>query len=236
MPTLFPSTPLCFHFTTSSATTSHPRDRRWSSCLFSSSAHYSIIHSYGKHSAPTDAPPEFSVFHPPMDYLHLHVLEKVASRVICHPSTKAIPGTIHPSQQLRLVVSADVRFLFCHSHNRRSCASLCTVETHPRSTSNAANVANSNNNGSTSIMPPSKRKGVMPSFLMCGKSAAAPNHVDAWVYVLVGFGIFGGMFGTLWALFVLHRNHRDKEHERQLQYWCEQVRTSSLVLFSLYST
>ena len=65
---------------------------------------------------------------------------------------------------------------------------------------------------------------------VCGKSAAAPNHVGAWVYVLVGFGIFGGMFGTLYALFVLHRNHRDKEREKRLQYWREQVRILYLSL------
>ena len=27
---------------------------------------------------------------------------------------------------------------------------------------------------------------------VCGKSASAPNHFGGWVYVVVGFGIFGG--------------------------------------------
>jgi hypothetical protein len=57
---------------------------------------------------------------------------------------------------------------------------------------------------------------------VCGKSAAEPNHFGAWVYVVVGFGIFGGMFGTLTSLFLWHRRQREKEREKRLQYWREQ--------------
>jgi hypothetical protein len=57
---------------------------------------------------------------------------------------------------------------------------------------------------------------------VCGKSAAAPNHFGAWIYILVGFGIFGGMFGTLSGLFLFHRRQREREREKRVQYWREQ--------------
>jgi hypothetical protein len=57
---------------------------------------------------------------------------------------------------------------------------------------------------------------------VCGKAAEAPNHFGIWVYVVVAIGIFGGMFGTLTALFFFHRRQRDDEREKRLQYWREQ--------------
>jgi len=57
---------------------------------------------------------------------------------------------------------------------------------------------------------------------VCGIAPDAPNHFGIWVYILVGFGIFGGMFGTLFALFFLHRRQRDAEREKRAQYWREQ--------------
>jgi len=56
----------------------------------------------------------------------------------------------------------------------------------------------------------------------CGVSAAVPHHFGAYVYVLVGLGIFGGMFGTLFALYWTHKKQRDQEREKRLQYWREQ--------------
>ena len=63
----------------------------------------------------------------------------------------------------------------------------------------------------------------LPS-LVCGTRADAASHLPVWVYVIVGIGIFGGMFGTLFALFFLHRRARDAEREKRTQYWREQVR------------
>jgi hypothetical protein len=57
---------------------------------------------------------------------------------------------------------------------------------------------------------------------VCGTSPDAPNHFGAWVYIVVGMGIFGGMFGTLIGLFFLHRRQRDAEREKRAQYWREQ--------------
>lgn len=57
---------------------------------------------------------------------------------------------------------------------------------------------------------------------VCGDSAAAPRQFPVYVYVLVALGIFGGMFGTLIGLFILHRKQRDEERERRVQYWREQ--------------
>ncbi|KIK03490.1 hypothetical protein K443DRAFT_676671 [Laccaria amethystina LaAM-08-1] len=57
---------------------------------------------------------------------------------------------------------------------------------------------------------------------VCGTSAATPRHFGVWVYVLVVFGIFGGMAGTLTGLFVTHRKQRDREREKRVQYWREQ--------------
>ncbi|KIY44376.1 hypothetical protein FISHEDRAFT_51660 [Fistulina hepatica ATCC 64428] len=57
---------------------------------------------------------------------------------------------------------------------------------------------------------------------VCGTSLAAPKHLAFWVYLLVGLAIFGGMFGTLYGLFIFHRKARDEERERRLQYWQEQ--------------
>eukprot|EP00919_Chromeraceae_sp_WS-2016_P066795 GHVR01158001.1.p1 GENE.GHVR01158001.1~~GHVR01158001.1.p1 ORF type:complete len:204 (+),score=10.83 GHVR01158001.1:286-897(+) len=58
---------------------------------------------------------------------------------------------------------------------------------------------------------------------VCGESADSPNHFGIWLYVVVGIGIFGGMFATLITLFILHRRQRDVEREKRLQYWREQV-------------
>eukprot|EP00919_Chromeraceae_sp_WS-2016_P066796 GHVR01158002.1.p1 GENE.GHVR01158002.1~~GHVR01158002.1.p1 ORF type:complete len:214 (+),score=11.66 GHVR01158002.1:286-927(+) len=57
---------------------------------------------------------------------------------------------------------------------------------------------------------------------VCGESADSPNHFGIWLYVVVGIGIFGGMFATLITLFILHRRQRDVEREKRLQYWREQ--------------
>ncbi|KAG5729201.1 hypothetical protein E4T56_gene14559 [Termitomyces sp. T112] len=57
---------------------------------------------------------------------------------------------------------------------------------------------------------------------ICGVSESVPHHFAVWVYVVVGLGIFGGMFGTLFALFFTHRKQRDEEREKRLQYWREQ--------------
>ncbi|OCB90650.1 hypothetical protein A7U60_g2085 [Sanghuangporus baumii] len=60
------------------------------------------------------------------------------------------------------------------------------------------------------------------SSLKCGEEIDAAAHVGIWVYIIVGIGIFGGMFGTLIALFFLHAKQRDNEREKRLQYWREQ--------------
>jgi hypothetical protein len=57
---------------------------------------------------------------------------------------------------------------------------------------------------------------------VCGTAPDAPNHFGIGIYVLVGMGIFGGMFGTLIALFFLHRRQREAEREKRAQYWREQ--------------
>ncbi|KAI5123961.1 hypothetical protein M0805_006373 [Coniferiporia weirii] len=57
---------------------------------------------------------------------------------------------------------------------------------------------------------------------VCGVNIDAAAHVGIWVYIVVGVGIFGGMFGTLIALFFFHGKQRDAEREKRLQYWREQ--------------
>ncbi|KAG5637988.1 hypothetical protein H0H81_002349 [Sphagnurus paluster] len=57
---------------------------------------------------------------------------------------------------------------------------------------------------------------------VCGVSESVPHHFAIWVYIIVGLGIFGGMFGTLFFLFFTHRKQRDEEREKRLQYWREQ--------------
>jgi hypothetical protein len=75
---------------------------------------------------------------------------------------------------------------------------------------------------------------------VCGKAPEAPNQFGTWVYIVVAVGIFGGVkiflcsgdradlcsgiFGTLTALFIVHRRQRDNEREKRMQYWREQVR------------
>ncbi|KAJ7084299.1 hypothetical protein B0H15DRAFT_848562 [Mycena belliarum] len=56
----------------------------------------------------------------------------------------------------------------------------------------------------------------------CGTDTSVPRHVGTWVYVIVAIGIFGGIFGTLTGLFLLHRRQRDQEREKRMQYWREQ--------------
>ncbi|KAJ7346526.1 hypothetical protein DFH08DRAFT_779901 [Mycena albidolilacea] len=56
----------------------------------------------------------------------------------------------------------------------------------------------------------------------CGVDTSVPKHVGTGVYVAVGVGIFGGIFGTLLGLFFLHRRQRDQEREKRMQYWREQ--------------
>jgi len=56
----------------------------------------------------------------------------------------------------------------------------------------------------------------------CGTDVTEPRHLGAWVYAIVGIGIFGGMFATLIGMFFLHSKQRDAERERRMQYWREQ--------------
>ncbi|KAF7361974.1 Smr domain-containing protein [Mycena venus] len=56
----------------------------------------------------------------------------------------------------------------------------------------------------------------------CGVDTSVPNHVGTWVYAVVAVGIIGGIFGTLFGLFLLHRRQRDQEREKRMQYWREQ--------------
>ena len=58
---------------------------------------------------------------------------------------------------------------------------------------------------------------------VCGQEIDAAAHFGIWVYVIVGVGIFGGMFGTLVGLFFVHRKQREREREKRIQYWREQV-------------
>jgi len=57
---------------------------------------------------------------------------------------------------------------------------------------------------------------------VCGQPAETPNRFPSWVYVVVVFGLLGGMFGTLFGMYIFHRYQRDKERERRAQYWREQ--------------
>ncbi|RDB16991.1 hypothetical protein Hypma_002678 [Hypsizygus marmoreus] len=57
---------------------------------------------------------------------------------------------------------------------------------------------------------------------VCGVSESIPHHFAIWVYIVVGLGIFGGMFGTLFGLYWTHRKQRDEEREKRMQYWREQ--------------
>jgi len=57
---------------------------------------------------------------------------------------------------------------------------------------------------------------------VCGTDVTEPRHLGAWVYVIVGIGVFGGMFATLIGMFFLHGKQRDAEREKRMQYWREQ--------------
>jgi len=57
---------------------------------------------------------------------------------------------------------------------------------------------------------------------VCGISASSPRQLGAWVYVLVAFGIFGGMGGVLFFLYHTHREQRTTERAKREQYWREQ--------------
>jgi len=57
----------------------------------------------------------------------------------------------------------------------------------------------------------------------CGQDVHQPRHLATWVYVVVGVGIFGGMFGVLITMFVLHAKQREAEREKRIQYWREQT-------------
>ncbi|KAI0318266.1 hypothetical protein OF83DRAFT_1116899 [Amylostereum chailletii] len=56
----------------------------------------------------------------------------------------------------------------------------------------------------------------------CDKPLNDPHHFGIWVYIVIGVCIFGGIIGTLVALFFIHRRNRDVEREKRLQYWREQ--------------
>ncbi|TFY70183.1 hypothetical protein EVG20_g2833 [Dentipellis fragilis] len=67
----------------------------------------------------------------------------------------------------------------------------------------------------------------VPPTTACPTTRAAapvedPRDVKKWVYIVVGVGIFGGMFATLVIFFFLHGRARDVEREKRLQYWREQ--------------
>jgi len=57
----------------------------------------------------------------------------------------------------------------------------------------------------------------------CGNDVHQPRHLAVWVYVIVGIGIFGGMFATLISMFILHARQREAEREKRMQYWREQT-------------
>jgi len=57
---------------------------------------------------------------------------------------------------------------------------------------------------------------------VCGTDVTEPRHLAIWVYIVVGIGIFGGMFATLIGMFFLHSKQRDAEREKRMQYWREQ--------------
>ncbi|KAI0779978.1 hypothetical protein C8Q74DRAFT_1456343 [Fomes fomentarius] len=56
----------------------------------------------------------------------------------------------------------------------------------------------------------------------CGRTTDTPIKVGTWVYIVVGVCIFGGMAGTLVALYIVHKKNRTAEREKRLQYWREQ--------------
>jgi hypothetical protein len=57
---------------------------------------------------------------------------------------------------------------------------------------------------------------------ICGADVTTPRHFGTWLYVIVGIGIFGGMFATLIGMFCLHSRQREAEREKRMQYWREQ--------------
>jgi hypothetical protein len=57
---------------------------------------------------------------------------------------------------------------------------------------------------------------------VCGADPHLPVHVATWVFAVVAICIVGGMGGTLFGLYVVHRRERDAERERRVQYWREQ--------------
>jgi len=57
---------------------------------------------------------------------------------------------------------------------------------------------------------------------VCGISSSSPRQFGAWVYVLVAFGIIGGMGGVLAFLYHTHKKHRTAERAKREQYWREQ--------------
>jgi hypothetical protein len=57
---------------------------------------------------------------------------------------------------------------------------------------------------------------------VCGISASSPRQLGAWVYVLVAFGIIGGMGGVLFFLYYTHKKQRTSERGKREQYWREQ--------------
>ncbi|KAI0035876.1 hypothetical protein K488DRAFT_76341 [Vararia minispora EC-137] len=56
----------------------------------------------------------------------------------------------------------------------------------------------------------------------CGLRVDTPRRFGTWVYVVIAVCIFGGIIGTLVALFFIHARQRDAEREKRLQYWREQ--------------
>jgi len=57
---------------------------------------------------------------------------------------------------------------------------------------------------------------------ICGQDTSIPRSVGTWVFVVVGLGIFVGIFGTLLGLFFMHRKQRDQDRGKRMQYWREQ--------------
>jgi len=57
---------------------------------------------------------------------------------------------------------------------------------------------------------------------VCGISSYAPRQFGAWVYVLLSFGIIGGMGAVLFGLYHTHKKQRTAERAKREQYWREQ--------------
>ena len=87
---------------------------------------------------------------------------------------------------------------------------------------------------------------------VCGKPDSEPRHFNAWVYVLVSFGIFGGEFGVqlsqlpgahilsigmgcvIYGLHYTHKEQREIERIKREQYWQEQVGSQCILISTTF--